>query len=509
MFALFMDTGLIPFYIFIALYSNQNHNEQPGTDGRWTSLLSSEVATTTLMFAAFIASIVLAGLHLVSVGIDLYLIVVFRKIANLPPDMNPLEDNLTGSSRRRSQKHKYKDSNATFSSVSTTDVSEMRKPAYFSGSTLSVHSTAKEADARVMPFGHSRMDSNYSYSPHNPNSARLSRQQFDSRQQYDNSHYNQQYDEVSLREGPPSGRTSRQEVGDGHRSRAGSVVSPAKDVAAIDFGDIPPLPPIGRPDTAKTGSFYSARGGSPDRVDFAPSNAVVQSQQTQGLLNDNWYVLDDEAMSDLGTPRRNATQGPYYDAQPTLPRIEHDRHDSFEPQPLKMNPPTPPPAGDEYPDPGEEHNYYQPPQNKRYYSRDLNAIQTDAANQTAINRSLTVTSDQTASSSVYSESAPAKHPNNATPKGKYYGDLASATRGVRGAVPLGTTHFPKMSPGAPRGLGDYGVPTPQQSRSPSPPKGRVISRTGADIADLNPYTLRGRRDVSGKVAEEGRGGPWR
>ena len=65
----------------------------------------------------------------------------------------------------------------------------------------------------------------------------------------------------------------------------------------------------------------------------------------------------------------------------------------------------------------------------------------------------------------------------------------------------------------------YGLPpSPRQSRTPSPEKqSRVISRSGADIADesvlyLHPeenrsaFSMRSRRDVSGKVAEEGRGG---
>ncbi|CAK4033726.1 hypothetical protein DOTSEDRAFT_31855 [Lecanosticta acicola] len=499
-FALFMDTGLIPFYVFVALYANQNYNEQPGVDGRWTSFFTTNVATTKLIFATFIASVVLAGLHLISIALDLYLIVMFRKIARMPPDMNPLEDNLTGSIRRsrsRSQKHKYKNSEATVSSLST-DMSE-KKPGYLSGSTLSVHSTAKAPEARTIPFGHSRTDSDYTYSPHNPNSARLSRQQYD-QQQYDQQPH---FDEISLHQGPSSGRASGQEVGAGHRSRASSVVSHAKNTSVIDFGDIPPLP---RPNAGKTASFYSARPGSPHRVDTAPSSAVVKSQQKQGLLNDNWYVLDEEAMSDLGTPLRHHRQAPSYAASPTLPRVEVDRHDSFQPQPLKMNPPTPPPGEDEgeYPDPGDGDDF------QRYHGEKHEPAEIGVA------RTATVTSNQTATSSVYSESSPSftggnGHPNNASPKGKFYGDLASATRGVRGAVPLGQTHFPQVDDRhVPRGMNQYGVPTPQQSRTPSPQKGRVISRTGADIADGNPYSLRDRRDVSGKIAEEGRvGASWR
>lgn len=491
-FALFMDAGLIPFYIFIALYANQNYNLKPDAENRWTSFFSTNFATTTVIYVTFIGTIVMAALHLVSISIDLYLIVMFRKIANLPPDMNPLEDNLTGSTRRsRSQRHKHKNSEMSTASTLTGDMTE-KKMGYYSGSTLDVTdsrlSTAKEPEARTIPFGHSRMDSDYSYSPHNPNSARWSRQQ--------------QQDEISLYQGPYSARSSRHDVGAGHRSRAGSVVNSTRNTDVVDFAEVPPVPPMknpSRPTTAHQDSFVSSRG-TPDRMSAAPTKDVVKSQQKQGLLNDNWYVLDDEAVSDLGSPRRRYDAAPPYSQNPTLPQVELDqidRHDSFEHQPLKMNPPTPPPQI-EYPSDNKENDTPYNNHRQSNYYENYSPIETGVA------RTLTVASHNTAGSSVYSESAPPLtnsttangRPNNGTPKGKYYGDLATATRNIRGAVPLGQTQFPDLSPKK---------------------SGRVISRTGADITDVGLYAseqsggygLRGRRDVSGKIAEEGRGGAWR
>lgn len=147
-----MDVGLIPFYVFIALYSNQNYSMQPTEKDRWTSFFSTNFATSTVIYVTFIASIVVGGLHLISILLDIYLIIMFRKIANLPPDMNPLEDNLTGSSRRRSMKHKHKNSEMTISSVSS-DMSE-RKSGYYSGSTMNASrsSMVKDPEARVIPW---------------------------------------------------------------------------------------------------------------------------------------------------------------------------------------------------------------------------------------------------------------------------------------------------------------------------------------------------------------------
>ncbi|KAF7187727.1 hypothetical protein HII31_11066 [Pseudocercospora fuligena] len=476
-FALFTDTSLIPFYVFIALYAKQNYDLPPGTDDRWTSFFSTEYATTTVIYVTFLASIAIGALHLVSVALDLYLIVMFRKISNLPPDMNPLEDNLTGSNRRRSQKHKYKNSEATVSSVST-DMSE-KKAGYLSGSTLDVSdsrlSTAKEPEPRTIPWGHSRMNSDNTYSPHNPNSARLSRQQ---------------YDEVSINQGPYSARSSRVDVSGGARSRAGTLVNDGEHGEVVDYGNIPAVP--------RFATRPLSRQGSPDRHASAPSKDVVKSQQKDSLLNDNWYVLEEDGTNDLGTPRRKNNHG--HNREPTLPNVELpplQKHDSFvtdvqaQPQPLKMNPPTPTTSVHDFAG-SETHSDYQP-------------IETGVA------RTATVQSHATATSSVYSESAPSlKTTMNASPKRKQYGDLASATNGIRGNSP---GNLPRFDGSAVRGM--YGYPTPQNSRTPSPPKqqqARVVSRTGADIADVMLYGseqqtgLRGRRDVSGKIAEEGRGG---
>lgn len=437
-FALFMDVGLIPFYVFIALYANQNYNLSVDDTNRWTSFFSTNFATTTVIFVTFIASIIVGSLHLVSIGLDIYLIMIFRKIANLPPDMNPLEDNLTGSSRRRSMKHKHKNSEMTLSSIST-DLSE-KKAGYYSGSTSndSRTSIAKDPDARVIPWGHSRMNSEQIYSAHNPESARLSRQQLD---------------EVTLHQGPASARSSRVFVPEGHRSRAGTVVSPAEHGVPLYFDAIPPVP------------TYNDR---PRSTHGTPSRNLVNSQQKSGILNDNWFVETD--VSDVGSTRRSQNEVATHTREPTLPNIDLSRPDSREPQqvqPLKMNPPTPPNA---------ESQLAMTLQREDKENHDPIEI--------GVARQLTVASHATVASSVYSESAPSlmtstTRPNNATPGRRQYGDLATATRAIRNG--------------------------PSQ-----PTQGRVISRTGADIADMSVYDNQSRRrEVSGKIAEEGRSrGGW-
>ncbi|KAK5138588.1 hypothetical protein LTR08_000176 [Meristemomyces frigidus] len=511
-FALIMDVALIPLYVYIALLVNTNRHlpTQPtdssgrDIDGnwRWDRLLYIDNAFD-LLTCAFIGAAVLAGLHLLSCGLDAYLMSVFRKISHLPPDMNPLEDNLT-TSRPRESKHKYKNSEITLSSNNgSTELSDAEKKrlAHLSGSTLSVGNASRtsvgkesllDGQERSVPFRHSRTGSqtNLAFSPHNPESARRSRHQYDGQQEL-------------YQEAVSNPRRSRYEVrADGKlevRTRGGSQ-SPSKrasaNVSVTDFGvlgdpakrntfvDTFELPPMATPDRSdnhspRAASYVTARSGSPASPSTAPNYSHVMGEQKDGLLSDNWYVLEEDA-SDMGSPSRytspaspgnNGRNG--YSGIPT-----HDRHDSSEPahaqetarpQPLGMHPPTPPMRGSD--------------DNARYNN----------SGNTNVNRTLTAASNVTASSSIYSDSAPSLQSgnDNGTPKGRYYGDLAAAQRGVRGG---------------------FGAP-PSPSRTPSPEKeSRVISRSGADIADESvlympesKFSMRSRRDVSGKVAEEGRG----
>ncbi|KAF2722932.1 hypothetical protein K431DRAFT_283439 [Polychaeton citri CBS 116435] len=355
-FALIIDTGLVVFYVIIALFAHNNFIEVAGTDGRWTSFFDLET-TNLIIEVTFFGAIEIGALHLICTGIDLYLIIVFRKIANLPPDMNPLEDNLT--SRKSVRGHKYKDSNASALSGSTADVSLEKNRAYLSGSTLSVNnqsqvSVAKDGtEVRQMEFRHSRTNSDYAFSPHNPQSARLSRQQYDDAQAM----YQQE-------------RSTRNSTRDFNGNRAGSL-SPSKH--NFDSSMEIPMPDMMRHNgSPRPGSFATARShrsDSPSRYHNgnaksmsslnlpAPTNAaerhaMAKSSQKDGLLpkegsNSNWYAFDDDdedEHSDLGIPAPQRAQAQYADSPSTPAPIE--RNDSFEPmpspiKPLGMHPPSP------------------------------------------------------------------------------------------------------------------------------------------------------------------------
>lgn len=493
-----MDFGLTPFYVFIAYFSRLNYVMEPGIKDRWDSFFHQEGTTTLLLEITWIASAAMAGLHFISSILDIWLAVVFRKISKLPPDMNPLEGNLTGRSSRAS-KHKYKNSEITLVG-STSD----KKPGYLSGSTVSVTdlsrlSTATKdgEDTRRVPFYHSRTDSEATFSPHNPDSVRWSQQH---------------YGEVAMYQQPRAARSSQIY----NQTRSSRPSSPSKHGSFTDYFDLNNSRPssVGRP----ADQFSPARYSSPALPNAAPSNALVRAQQTEPFMNKNWFAMEDE-VSDSGSPSRHRMPPP---------AIQVEERTSFDVQPLRMNPPTPPPKQVEYRDYG----------NNTPKRSALTERRDNGNGNSELGRHLTVISNGTEGSSVYSESAPPLKPNkpSSSPKAKYYGDLQTATRGVRGGksnervlsngtvksgnsiLSNGTVAAATMDATGMMALGDYGYAPDPPPKSPkrlnnAGSNGRVVS-TGVDIADsqaLYPadnggFGLRDRRDVSGKVAEEGRGG---
>ncbi|KAK0904221.1 hypothetical protein LTR02_007149 [Friedmanniomyces endolithicus] len=517
-FALIMDTALVPLYIYIVLLLNNSRQlpvPQYGASGnmlagnwRLTSVFDTQRGTDLLLLVTFIGAAVIAGLHLLSCGLDLYLIIVFRKISALPPDMNPLEDNLTG--RNRSvMKHKYKNSEMTVNSTTSLGNENMSK--HMSASTLSVNNQSRlsvntDTGAQQLPFGHSRNGSKASlaFSPHNPESARISRHQFEGHQ--DSYHSAATSPRRSRYEMRPDGKLEVRSRGGSQspsKSNRSSVVVEAMNVSTGDLAmrekDLPTVP-----------AEEIGRALSPDlpHTNTAIRRKEVEGEQSGRLLNDNWFAarLGEHAYAPVQHERHDSFQPRSSHASPQQARPGNDDPTLYGyapemlPKPLGMHPPTPPDAATGFSDDVEEEEHYGE----------------------GVDRNPTNASNMTAGSSVYSESAPSLRSSTGTPKGRYYGSLAAATQGVREAgetSPKRNSPFGVANANAYVGHGRYGLP-PSPSRTPSPDKqygqSRVISRTGADIADesvlyLHPketnskYSMRSRREVSGKVAEEGRG----
>ena len=150
-----------------------------GTDGRWRTLFPTDDETDKILLTTWLTATTAAGIHLISAFIDVYLVLIFRKITNLPPDMNPLEDNLT----RRKSKHKHKNSSISavtpfldnekrFSAQSSTSVDRN------SQSDPLLSQDVPSPTKTQMSFMHTRNNSETTYSPHTPHSARQSKERF-------------------------------------------------------------------------------------------------------------------------------------------------------------------------------------------------------------------------------------------------------------------------------------------------------------------------------------------
>ncbi|KAK8187832.1 uncharacterized protein BKA78DRAFT_373183 [Phyllosticta capitalensis] len=551
-FALFADVALIPFYVFTAMMAKSNLSEAPGAEGRWRTFFKSESATNSIFSATWLTGVTIGALHLISVFLDLYLLIIFRKIAHMPPDMNPLEDDTSEELRK---KH-------TMSSSMSEFTASDKRFSDLTGSTVNLPNPSRASlledpplpDLRTMPFAQTRKDGQVSYSPHTPRSARESRAS------------------LQIYTQPYSAHSSCAEL----HSRDGSH-SPAKSTAPSVFSQ-------GSESPTKTvaSSVYSvSTGGGKYSAPCSPPRSSHQTKR-KSLQNDNWFVMADpaephesqplnrrysfDAEDDKAIPlqpyRDNAHAGLKFsfnlDSSPLTDSPASGRNDvspaHLRPSPLRMNPPSP----------GIKSASPPPPMP---FSR-TSTISSDRSSN--IGRALTTASTVTRTTADWSTTDWTKQPaggsSNMKPKkGRYYGDLRSATAAVTGKDSPYYTHSRSPASSAPHSTGPSPAATPSPSSAkkkaaaagrykgtattaatpafatatatatPTNPKPkaqkqlgispqragyarveagpRVVSRSGVDLQLFSSYAdengdlgLGRNRHVSGKMAEEGRGG---
>jgi len=102
-FAAIVDTGLVPFFVVMALMARTEYIEPSDTRGRWQTLFGTDITNYKIFYTTFLLSVVEGSLHLISLVISIYLTIIFRKISRLPPDAKPLEDNLTSRAHKRNK----------------------------------------------------------------------------------------------------------------------------------------------------------------------------------------------------------------------------------------------------------------------------------------------------------------------------------------------------------------------------------------------------------------------
>jgi hypothetical protein len=135
-FAAMMDTGLLPFFVFCALMSHADYSTNAYG---WSTLFKTSTISYKIIYAFFLISVTVGGMLIVSLVLGVYLGLIFRKIAKLPPDMNPLEPTLTARPHKRNK-------------------SELVSEKHQSGATV-ISSDNLIAGTRRVPFMHTRTDS--------------------------------------------------------------------------------------------------------------------------------------------------------------------------------------------------------------------------------------------------------------------------------------------------------------------------------------------------------------
>ena len=518
-FALVTDAGFIPFYVYTLLLSRRNADMEAGTAGRWRTMFPTDNSTDKILLTTWLTAITAAGLHLISAFIDMYLIVIFRKITKLPPDMNPLEDNLT----RRKSKHKAKNSSISaitpfldddkrFSAQSTTSVDRNSQ-----SDPLLSHDVPSPTKTQ-MSFMHTRNNSETAYSPHTPQSARQSKERF--------SMYSQ----------PQTARQSRTSLAyrDDLYRRDDNVDNETLAQRKSFLAQQAKMQQHDRNNSYVTSSskqdFYTPPTTTRSDKPEAAGDIALQRISREDLQNDNWFVHPDDNEEQGNDPRYLAPKQSAFGQKKGYAAVSaydvSDVEDEIDrpmiPQPLRMNPPTPQPTPPPIPNFDSKKNT--PPPSGLQRTQTTTSISTEAT----FNRS---------------------HSRGSTPKSRYYGDLKAATAGVRNGgsasnspatspkkesfknqpnhLPSATAQYTvnsspvknNLAQNAPfsldkksytsvRKTGEFNH-TPVKAISP-----RVVSRSGIDY--VNPYefddsdipTPGRRRDVSGKIAEEGRGGAW-
>jgi hypothetical protein len=355
LFASSMDAGLIPFYAFTAFAAKQQYVED--TYG-WSTLFNDAHITNDVIHALFLLSAICSSLHVVSFIISIYLAIVFRQIAMLPPDMNPLEDNLTARPHKRNR----------------SEISEKHRSQSTLGSTIANSQRAVDdpimGEPRTIPFMHTRQgssDTMVEQQQMSSNEKRASQTSLQSHRASRSDLPSQQrrLDEQSNRSSKSLTRSSARRIRDGSSRPSSMVLDDAPVLQPSSGGYVPtdfrwgspvsslesdnwvtypspttspvnenvarqlsPLP--SRSDTPP--SVYSWLGSAQkyehDKSNVLPRKArggyAALQDQEEGENDENAVLEDDE--QDLGE------------------RYEHHDRSS---NPLGMNPPTPQPKEEE------------------------------------------------------------------------------------------------------------------------------------------------------------------
>lgn len=140
-FAAIFDLVVSSVYAFGAFSAHQESS-------LWTTRLSDQNLMRYFVPAIYYMIIAVGGVHLISLSISLWLGVMFRRISLMPPDMNPLEDNLTARPFHKRNKSSITTANSIFEKQRHLTSTEQHNALGFELNSVS--------QAPVVPFLHTR-----------------------------------------------------------------------------------------------------------------------------------------------------------------------------------------------------------------------------------------------------------------------------------------------------------------------------------------------------------------
>ncbi|RDL35740.1 Uncharacterized protein BP5553_06352 [Venustampulla echinocandica] len=270
LFAAFFDASILPFYAFGALAASTRQSS-------WKIILDDQSLTPTFAKVVFYCSTVGAGLHLISLIISIYLAVTFRRITSLPPDMNPLEDNLTS---------RHKRNKSSMSTVTTMSEKRLSTPLESKRSSGATYEDLSRPPS--MPFFHTRTQSTNSSS--------------------------------TYKSTPPPSRDSRNDL----PSRQYQAVSNSPRSSVVDLkrasGYGPPTPP-------KRASYQE--------IPLSETGSHRSSRPVSDMAG-GWYTSDS-----LSKPRTRSSSPRKGNYQPLHQQYGSEDLGVGLPNPLEANPPTP------------------------------------------------------------------------------------------------------------------------------------------------------------------------
>ncbi|KAL8913201.1 MAG: hypothetical protein Q9172_007336, partial [Xanthocarpia lactea] len=308
--------------------AHDQHMQSSDAPGHWASLLMFDTATAKIIYTTFLVSVVSGSLHLVSLFVSIYLAVVFRKISALPPDMNPLEDNLTSRHKRNKSELLDNRNSHTSTAVSSKRDSRVEEPLI--------------APVRSVPFMHTRTESSPDINnvPHPHFSPRASRTNISS-----------PFYDLPLSDHSSRTTVQQQTFYSQPRSQCNSQcnVDPSfRSPNHTTQNDHLPNEPLILRSPTKSSSVYtddltsrptSTRPPSTRPPTTRPLSAAPSLPASAVSEENNWITHPSPPPSPPAEFKHLRNSGPYQ----SLPQIARyvENIENRTPRPLEMNPPTP------------------------------------------------------------------------------------------------------------------------------------------------------------------------